>query len=132
MEITLKMVDEVIERTNVSYKEAIDALRRSDGDLLEAIIELEANASQNTCCSLVNRQEIIDQLKDWVNEGLIRQIVVRKNNRVILDIPVVAGALGAVLFTKSTIVALAAAVATGCDIEVVRRDGKLLTTKDLT
>ena len=44
MAITLEAVDQVINRTNCTYKEAKDALEKTDGDALEAIILIEEAA----------------------------------------------------------------------------------------
>lgn len=42
MSITLEKIDMIMQRANVSYKEAKEALERHNGDILEALIELEA------------------------------------------------------------------------------------------
>ena len=49
MEITLEKVEQVIERTGVSYAKAKEALVNAEGDVLEAIIllEEEKNGSAN-------------------------------------------------------------------------------------
>ena len=41
MSISLEKIDLIMERANVSYKEAKETLERTDGDLLEALIILE-------------------------------------------------------------------------------------------
>ena len=41
MNFTINDVDQVIERTNCSYKEAKEALEASEGDVVDAIIYLE-------------------------------------------------------------------------------------------
>lgn len=42
MSITLEKIDMIMQRANVSYKEAKEALEKHNGDILEALIELEA------------------------------------------------------------------------------------------
>lgn len=133
MKITLEMVDEVINRTNVSYKIAKEALETSEGDVLKAIIEVEALQNKGLkSMRAINGQDIIERLKTLVNEGLVQQIIIEKNGRVVVDIPVMAGAIGAVLFTKSTVIAIIAALATGCEIKIVKRDGDVINFKELT
>lgn len=133
MKITLEMVDEVIQRTHVSYKIAKDALETAEGDVLKAIIEIESmQHSGIKPHKPINGQIVIDQLKTLVNEGMVRQILIEKNNRVVVDIPVVAGAIGAVLFTKSTVVGIVAALATGCEIKLIKKDGSSINFTDMT
>lgn len=42
MSITLEKIDMIMQRANVSYKEAKEALERHEGDILETLIELES------------------------------------------------------------------------------------------
>jgi len=42
-DITLGKIENLIERTNASYTEAKEALVKSDGDLLKAILIIEEN-----------------------------------------------------------------------------------------
>ncbi len=130
MKITLEMVDEVIQRTHVSYKVAKDALENNEGDVLKAIIAIETMQFETP--KVHKPSDIVEKLKMLVNEGMVRQILIEKNQKVVVDIPVFAGAIGAVLFTKSTIVAIVAAVATGCEIKLVKKDGTIVNFNDLT
>lgn len=130
MKITLEMVDEVIQRTHVSYKVAKDALENNEGDVLKAIIAIETMQFETP--KVHKPTDIVEKLKMLVNEGMVRQILIEKNQKVVVDIPVFAGAIGAVLFTKSTIVAIVAAVATGCEIKLVKKDGTIVNFNDLT
>lgn len=130
MKITLEMVDEVIQRTHVGYKVAKDALENNEGDVLKAIIAIETMQFETP--KVHRPTDIVEKLKMLVNEGMVRQILIEKNQKVVVDIPVFAGAIGAVLFTKSTIVAIVAAVATGCEIKLVKKDGTIVNFNDLT
>jgi len=134
MRITLEMVDEVINRTGVTYKEAKEVLELYDGDLLKAIVHIEeqkTGASQSSGKTL-NGQEIVDKLKALVNEGFINQITIVKSGKVVVDIPIMAGAIGAVIFTIPTVAAIVAAVATGCEIKIVKKDGEVLNINEMT
>ena len=42
-EITLEKLDQIIERTNVTYGEAKKALEQSEGNVIDAIIYIEEN-----------------------------------------------------------------------------------------
>lgn len=133
MRITLEMVDEVINRTNVSYKVAKEALELNEGDVLKAIVHIEESKStdhkQNR---LLNGQEIVERLKALVNDGLVHQILILKNGRTVVDIPIVAGAVSAVIFTIPTVAGIIAAIATGCEIKIVKKDGGTINFNELT
>lgn len=45
MEITIEMIDELIERTGANYSQAKAALTETEGDILEAVILIEAGTS---------------------------------------------------------------------------------------
>ncbi len=133
MKITLEMVDEVINRTHVSYKIAKEALENNDGDILKAIIDIEALQSKGASAQQkLSGHDIVEKLKGLVNEGLVNKIVIVKDNKTVLDIPVVAGAIGAVFFTFSTVAAIVAAVATGCEIMLYKKDGDVINFNEFT
>lgn len=128
MEITLEKIDLVKERTGVSYKQAKEALEAAEGDVVEAIITLE----ESTCCGAghdkganwtetINAKgtEVVDKLKELVKKGNVSRIRVKKDNLVILDIPVTAGAF-AIFIPQFAAVGAAVALLTKCTIEVER------------
>ncbi len=131
MRITLEMVDEVIGRTGVNYKLAKDALELNDCDVLKAIVYLEEQ-SEIKFSKKANGQEIIDRLKALVNEGMVSQIVIEKNGKIVVDLPIFAGAISAVIFTIPTVAGIIAAIATGCEIKILKKDGDMINFNDLT
>ena len=131
MRITLEMVDEVISRTGVNYKAAKEALEIAEGDVLKAIVHIEEQTTE-TKSKKINGQEIVDRLKALVNEGLVSQILIEKNGKVVVDLPIVAGAISAVIFTIPTVAGIIAAIATGCEIKILKKDGDIINFNDLT
>lgn len=131
MRITLEMVDEVISRTGVNYKTAKEALELAEGDVLKAIVHIEEQTTE-TKSKKINAQEIVDRLKALVNEGLVSQILIEKNGKVVVDLPIVAGAISAVIFTIPTVAGIIAAIATGCEIKILKKDGDIINFNDLT
>lgn len=131
MNITLEKVDDIINRTGVSYKVAREALEQCDGDVLQALVYLE-ELNQPKASKKLNGQEIVDKLKELVNSGMVNQITIEKNGRTILDLPIMAGAIGAIIFTVPTVAGIIAAVATGCEIKIVKKDGGVINFNELT
>ena len=63
---------------------------------------------------------------------MVNQITIEKNGRTILDLPIMAGAIGAIIFTVPTVAGIIAAVATGCEIKIVKKDGGVINFNELT
>lgn len=135
MNITLEMVDEVINRTGVSYKVAKEALELSDGDIVKALIYIEETQEFNDKKSTGKRmsgEEIVAALKSLANEGLINKIVIEKNGTKYIDLPVAAGAVGIVAFPLAITAGIVASVATGCHIKIFKKDGGILDINEMT
>ena len=105
MEITLEKVDQVKERTGVSYAEAKYALEVSNGDVLEAIIYIEGTKGikQDYIEDSPEKEkyETIDELKKWlkdlINKGNVTRIKVSKDGKELVDVPVNAGIAAGVI-----------------------------------
>ena len=87
MEITLEMIDAVRERTGADYAEAKEALEKSGGSVVDAIVLLEKK-------SRINTDEIIGKIKALVKEGNVNKIRVKRGEQVLLTVPVNVGILG--------------------------------------
>ena len=130
MEITLEKVDQVRERTGVTYAEAKNALEVANGDVLEAIIYIEnikeADAKENSKLDAESIDEFKKWLKDLINKGNITRIRISKDEKEIVDVPVNAGiAAGviAVIFPPVLAFIVIAGVVTQIKIEITKADG---------
>lgn len=136
--ITLEKVDQVIERTCVTYKEAKEALEVTEGNVLEAIIYIEEKQAKEATDMLfdetVDKEESYSQsaseFKCWImnliNKGTLSRIKIKKEDSVLLDIPVNAGisaAAIAVLLPPVLIVASIAVVGAKLSVELTKLDG---------
>lgn len=132
MAITLEQVDQVRERTQVSYQKAKEALEKTDGDVLEAIVLLEGEKPNEKFTQSASDfgNEVIKTLKDLLNSGNVTRIVVEKDEKTVMNIPVTVGAIGAVFLTSATVVGLVAALATGCIIKIHKEDGEVINVND--
>lgn len=130
MGITLEKVDQVIERTGVSYAEAKSALEACNEDVLESIIYIEKQREDKKE-NKYNQETIQDfkkWLKDLVNKGNITRIRIRKDEKEIVDIPVNAGiAAGVIAIIIPQVLAflVIAAVVTKITIEITKADGSV-------
>lgn len=121
MDISLEKVDIIRDRTGVSYKEAKEALEAANGNVVDALINIEeAGDKKWTETISVRGNEAVDKLKGIVKSGNVNRIRVKKDEYVILDIPVTAGAISAVVVPQLTAIGTAVALLSKCTIEVER------------
>lgn len=136
MDISLEKIDIIRDRTGVSYKEAKEALEAASGDVVDALISIEDTGSRKWAETVtesisVKGSEAMDKLKAILNAGNVSRIKVKKDNYIILDIPVTAGAIGALAIPIFTTVGAAVALLTKCTIEVERPEKEVMIINDM-
>ncbi|MGL5511822.1 MAG: DUF4342 domain-containing protein [Sporomusa sp.] len=125
MDISLEKIDVIRQRTGVSYREAKEALERNNGNVLETLIELEDENKNKTNWTeefSVRSTEVIDKVKELVREGNVNKIRIKHEGKVLAEIPVALGAIGAVILPQLAALGVIVAVFKRCTIEVVRHD----------
>lgn len=125
MEITLEMIDAVRERTGVSYAEAKEALENNNGSVVDAIVSLEKKSAGKT-------EDVLEKIKAFVKEGNVNKIRVKKDEKVLLTVPVNVGIVGGLIGLAaapwwSILAAAAAAYGFDCRFELVKEDGSVTT-----
>jgi gas vesicle protein len=127
MEITLEKVELVKDRTGVSYKEAKEALEAADGNVVDAIIAIEETINL-TAKTKVSEQAktVVEKIKEAVAKGNVVRIRIKKDDDVILNLPVNAGVIGTVLAPWAAIIGVITAFGTKCVIELVKTDGSVV------
>jgi hypothetical protein len=68
----------------------------------------------------VEGAQLIDKVKDLIEEGNVRRIVIKQEDRTIAEFPMTVGVVGAVFAPVLAAVGAIAALATDCKIEVER------------
>lgn len=132
MEITLEKIELVKDRTGVSYKEAKEALEKSEGSVVDAIIAIEESIDEKTSKSFGKRGEaILTKIKELVKKGNVSKIVVKKDGETILNIPVNVGIVGTLVAPFAIIAATAASFGFKCTIEVVKDDGSVIDVSEM-
>ncbi len=122
-EITLEKIDMIRSRTNASYKEAKEALELHHGNVIETLIDLEGKTQPRwTEEFTVKSSEAIDKVKELIREGNVNRIRIKSDDKVIAEIPVYVGAIGAFLVPQMAALGFMAALFKKCTIEVIRKD----------
>lgn len=122
-QITIEMVDQVLDRLPyATYKEAREALIKTDGNVLDAIIYIESGQKD---MGFENKKESIrrfgenisqesekirGQLGDLFRKTTVVRIIVEKEGKVMLNIPLTIGVLGVAAMPVLSLLGLSAAV----------------------
>ncbi len=132
MEITLEKIELVKDRTGVTYAEAKAALEESDGSVVDAIIAVEetVNAGEKKRGFGKKGEALFASLKDLVKKGNVAKIQVKRDDELILNVPVNAGIVGIVIAPIASVVAVVAAFGFKCIIEVIKNDGTIIDVSD--
>ncbi|MDM8533130.1 hypothetical protein QUF55_00380 [Clostridiaceae bacterium HSG29] len=81
MDITLEKIENLIDRTNASYTDAKEALIKSDGDLLKAILIIEENREN------IKMNSKKEKHKRNFNKFITRSFTLYKGPKEILSLP---------------------------------------------
>lgn len=132
MEITLEKIELVKDRTGVTYKEAKEALEKADGNVVEAIIAIEDNIDETSSSRKIGAQgeEFLSKMKEVVHKGNIARIVVKRRGETILNIPLNAGVLGAIVAPWGIVIGVLAAFSFKCQVEMVKDNGEVVDISD--
>ena len=145
--VTIEKMDSIIQRVpGTTYGEAKQALVDCNGDVIEAIVLLESK------CSISNKtkkskkvvedafnkygeefKEIKDKFKQIVKKSNSIRIIIEKNGRKIINLPVTVGVAGVFLGPLVTFVGLSAAVLSKYDLKLENEtDGTVVNLGELS
>ncbi len=78
MDISLEKIDTVVARTSATFKEAKEALEKTEGNVVEAIILIEDNKTSWTDNMSDKGERMIDKVKEILRKGNATKITVKK------------------------------------------------------
>jgi hypothetical protein len=131
VDITIEQIDTVVARTSATFKEAKEALEQANGDVVEAIILIEEGRRTWTD-NISNRGEnIVEKVKEILRKGNVTRITVKKDGEIIMNIPVTAAALGAIISVPLALLGLGSAILSKCTIEIQKEDGEIIYVNNL-
>lgn len=127
-DITLEKVDIIRERTGVSYAEAKKALEQCDGSLVDALIYIEENTPNKKTEIYTTADEFMQWMRELINKGNITRIKIKRDDKVLVDVPVNAGiAAGVIAVIWPPIMGLGilTAVIAKVTVEITKADGSV-------
>jgi hypothetical protein len=114
----IEKIDMVRGRMNVTYEEAKLALESTSWDVVEAIIKIEREELTRKEEIFVRGSELVEKIKEIVRKGNINRLRVKQDDKVLIEIPVTAGVVGALLAPQLAIIGAVAALVSKCTVEI--------------
>lgn len=132
MGITLEKIELVKDRTGVTYKEAKEALEEADGNVVDAIVAIEENIDDMTSTRKIGARgsALMDKVKEIVKRGNVTKIIVRHDDKIVLNLPLNAGVLGVVVAPWGVLLGVLAAFGFKCTIDLLKDDGTVVSLSD--
>lgn len=131
-EITLEKIDIIRERTGVSYAEAKEALEQCDGDVVDTLIYFEQMTEDVEDKHMNEFYTTVEGFKDWLKEtirvGNVTRIKIKKDERILVDVPVNAGiaaGMFAMIVPSLIAVGVLTAIVTRVTVEITKNDGSV-------
>lgn len=130
-QVTIEAIDKVLERLpKATYKQAKEALEKTDGSVVDAIIYLQTNYSElnegkkkTTEIFGKNTDELKEQILDLIKKSSVIRIIIEKDEKTMINIPLTVGVVGAIIGPMLTLVGLSAAVLSKCKIKIANEQG---------
>jgi hypothetical protein len=122
VEEDLKKVELVKEKAKVGWAEASEALEAAGGDIVGALAWLEERDKRSTWTErlAVQGEEIINVFSRVIREGNVTRVVLKKDDRVVLDVPLTLTLVGVVLAPALAILSMLVALGSQCSMELER------------
>ena len=130
--ITIEAIDQVMDRVpGVTYAEVKEALIKCDGDVVDAIILLQNNStneenikSKKTFEDVFGKdsEQIKEEITELIRKSNVIRIVIEKNGKIIMNIPITAGVVGVVFAPILTLIGLSASVLAKYRIKIENED----------
>lgn len=114
----LDKIDLVRERMDVNYEEAKMALESVNWDVVEAIVKIEKDQQNRKEEIFVRGNELVEKVKELVKKGNVTKIKVKQDDKILVEVPVTAGVVGAVLAPQLAVIGAVAALVSKCTVEI--------------
>lgn len=156
--ITLDQIEQLMNRTGADYQTVRDALKATEGDMFKALLlveeaqqkgtrvdpgdttteteepsgaEGEETGEQTKKEKEPTASDLLDTLRDLLREFNATHLLIRKDDKTILDISATIGTIGLILAPVAAVIGLGAAVVTDYEIILVLADGRELNVNQI-
>ncbi len=112
--ITLEQIDLIMQRTQVSYSEAKEALEQANGDILEALLLLEKKEKSSKKVNNSTTEKVTSFIDNLNNTTFIME----KGGRTYVDVPLSIAIIMFILSFHVSLIALIISLIIGVKIQV--------------
>lgn len=116
--ITLEQIDLIMQRANVSYAEAKEALEQCGGDPVEALLLLEKAEKIKSHSTTKQGHKDPEKVKDFFHKLNTTSFILRKDDQIYIDVPLTAAIVAFVFCCYVSITALIIALIFGIKVEI--------------
>ena len=130
--ITIESIDQVMERVpGATYAQVKEALLKCDGDVVDAIILLQDNSTgaeekedKKTFEDVFGKdsEKMKEEITELIRKSNVVRIVVEKNGKVIINVPITVGVVGVVFAPILSLIGLSASVLAKYRIKIENED----------
>jgi hypothetical protein len=149
MEITLDMIEQVIDATKADYSTVKVALEEHDGNVEQAILAVQKKMEEEKDLTEAAdipededyfipgdpeadtkeyAEDVVKRLKERVKTGGVKRVIISRDGKVLLDVPasvgLVGGLVGFAVLPWAMIVGVIVGAGLNCKIEVIDEDGE--------
>ena len=124
--ITLEQIDLLMERANVSYTDAKEALEHANGDIVEALLYLEQNnklnSQQNTASNpktSTTSSAYKDKITTFFKQLHATSFQMKKDNHTFIDVPATIATLALLICMPFSFLVLLVSLICGIKINIV-------------
>jgi len=121
----LEKIDIIRNRMNTTYETAKHALEESNWEVVDALVFLEKEETSKKEEIFIRGNELVEKVKDLVRKGNVTKIKVKQDDKVLIEIPVTAGVVGALVAPQLAIIGAVAALVSKCTIEIERFNNEI-------
>ena len=128
-EITLEKIDIIRERTEATYAEAKEALEFCEGNVVDALIKIEEKQKSERNQTYATKEEFLNWIKEVIKKGNVTRIKIKKEEKVIIDLPITGGIAATVvaylIWAPLLAIGVLTAVVSKVTIEITKDDGSV-------
>lgn len=123
MTIDIQQVDLIMQRANVSYGEAKEALERCDGSIVDALVYLEKQDKVKQRKTSECGNGAMDKASNLIRKGNRTKFIIRKKEKDALNVPVNVAILAGILAFPVAAAGILLALFTNHRIRIEKEDG---------
>jgi len=123
MTIQIEQVDLIMQRANVGYSEAKEALERCGGSTVEALVYLEKQNKVKQRKTKECGQGMADSVANLIRKGNRTRLIIRKGGRDALNVPVNVAIIAGILAAPAAVAGILLALFTSHRIRIEKEDG---------